>query len=151
MSGGFESVWKFGTTAHAWARLTETFAERFSERRHPRLRRANSAECTLTRRLAVVACCDRLRSSGAMAQAEMNGWGNLRGIRVDGDSSEISTAIAIASPGWKQSGAKRALANAEIDLHARRRRDRVHRRDLDRPRTHARFEQIDQEQRTGAR
>src|SRR3954451_2181732 len=47
---------------------------------------------------AIVLCC-----STAMSQVEMSGWGNLRGIRVDGELVEITTAIVIASPGWKES------------------------------------------------
>src|SRR5687767_5704342 len=41
-------------------------------------------------------------AGGAFAQAEMSGWGNLRGIRVEGELVPIETSIAIASPGWKQ-------------------------------------------------
>ncbi|MBC8109302.1 MAG: hypothetical protein H7Z14_22150 [Anaerolineae bacterium] len=50
-----------------------------------------------------ILCAIALCSSGAMAQAEMNGWGNLRGLRIDGELIPITTSIAIASPGWKES------------------------------------------------
>ncbi|CAN5600838.1 hypothetical protein BH09PLA1_BH09PLA1_26430 [soil metagenome] len=40
--------------------------------------------------------------TSALGQAELSGWGNLRGLRVDGELVDITTSIAIASPGWKQ-------------------------------------------------
>ncbi len=40
----------------------------------------------------------------ARAQVECNGWGELRGIRIDGELFTISTRLAIAGPGWRDFG-----------------------------------------------
>src|SRR5947209_4960197 len=46
-------------------------------------------------------CAITLCASSIQAQAEMNGWGELRGIRVEGELTPITTSIALAEPGWK--------------------------------------------------
>jgi O-glycosyl hydrolase len=37
-----------------------------------------------------------------MAQVECSGWGELRGIRIDGQLVPVITSIEIVGPGWKQ-------------------------------------------------
>ncbi|HMB95547.1 MAG TPA: hypothetical protein VKK61_05870, partial [Tepidisphaeraceae bacterium] len=41
-------------------------------------------------------------NSTLFAQVESSGWGELRGIRVDGELMPISTKICAVGPGWKQ-------------------------------------------------
>jgi hypothetical protein len=43
-----------------------------------------------------------IASQTSFAQVESNGWGELRGIRVDGELVPISTKICVVSAGWKQ-------------------------------------------------
>lgn len=41
------------------------------------------------------------RMTPAHGQVECNGWGELRGIRVDGELRRIRTTLCIARPGWR--------------------------------------------------
>ncbi|HEY7086483.1 MAG TPA: hypothetical protein VH518_00260 [Tepidisphaeraceae bacterium] len=51
----------------------------------------------------IVGMCAMLALCGAaFAQPECSGWGQLRGIRIDGELVPIQTTLCIAAPGWQQ-------------------------------------------------
>lgn len=43
-----------------------------------------------------------LPGAGARAQVECSGWGELRGIRIDGQLMPVTAGIVVAGPDWKQ-------------------------------------------------
>jgi O-glycosyl hydrolase len=55
----------------------------------------------ILRTLAAILVC-LIVSQTSFAQVECNGWGELRGIRVQGELVPFKTSIWAAQPGWKQ-------------------------------------------------
>ncbi len=50
---------------------------------------------------AVVACAVASLSAAAFGEAECDGWGDFRGIRVEGQLMKFATSVRAVSPDWK--------------------------------------------------
>ncbi|HUB25213.1 MAG TPA: hypothetical protein VL992_07265 [Tepidisphaeraceae bacterium] len=54
------------------------------------------------RRLIVIAIVVFLATSSSHAGVEAEGWGDLRGFRIDGELMPLTTSLVAAAPGWKR-------------------------------------------------
>ena len=60
--------------------------------------------------------CNALFTNPLLAQSEVMAWGNLTGIRVEGQLMEIKSSFRVVEKGWKKPE-KLRLLTAELSLN----------------------------------